>query len=150
MNDTNPEIFVNSDGSGNFTMRFKLNGADVWARGGNMIPMEEMEGRRSAAAISQLVQSAAAANFNIFRVWGGGIYQDDAFFDACDAQGIMLYEDVMFGSDGRIGPSGNALEVAELTYQIRRLAHHPSIFLWSACNECDGGGLYESFVSNHP
>ena len=78
---------------------------------------------------------------------GGGIYLDDAFFDACDAKGIMLYEDVMFGSDGRLAPVGNALELAELQYQVRRLAHHASIFLWSACNECGGGGTYESFVS---
>ena len=147
VNDSDPGVYAGSEGSGNFTMRFKLNGADVYARGGNMIPMEEMEGRRNSEAYKQLVDSAAAANFNVFRVWGGGIYQDDAFFDACDAKGIMLYEDVMFGSDGRLPPVGNALELAELQYQLRRLAHHPSVFLWSACNECGGGGTYESFVS---
>ena len=136
-----------AEGSGNLTMRFKLNGADVVALGGNMIPMEEMEGRRSAAALTQLVRSAAAAHFNVLRVWGGGIYQDDAFFDACDALGIMLYEDVMFGSDGRLPPVGNALELEELQYQVRRLASHPSIFQWSGCNECGGGGTYESFVA---
>jgi beta-mannosidase len=140
VNDTDPAAYAGSEGSGNFTMRFKLNGADVYARGGNMIPLEEMEGRRSSQAYSALVSSAAAAHFNVFRVWGGGIYLDDAFFDACDALGIMLYEDVMFGSDGRLAPVGNDLELAELQYQVRRLAHHPSVFLWSACNECGGGG----------
>ena len=147
VNDTYPSQFAGAEGTGNQTMRFKLNGADLYVRGGNMIPMEELEGRRNATAYRLLVNSSVAANFNTFRVWGGGIYLDDAFFDACDELGVMLYEDVMFGSDGRLDPVGNDLELAELQYQVRRLAHHPSIFLWSACNECGGGGTYESFVS---
>jgi beta-mannosidase len=133
-NDTDPATLAGQNGSGNTTMRFKINGADAYVRGGNMIPMEELEGRRSAAAYEQLVASAAAANFNVMRVWGGGIYLDDAFFDATDRLGIMLYEDVMFSSDGRIPPVGNELEAAELRYQLRRLAGHPSIFLWSGCS----------------
>ena len=133
-NDTDPATLAGSNGSGNTTMRFKINGADAYVRGGNMIPMEELEGRRSAAAYEQLVASAAAANFNVLRVWGGGIYLDDAFFEATDRLGIMLYEDVMFSSDGRIPPVGNELEAAELRYQLRRLAGHPSIFLWSGCS----------------
>ena len=137
-NDTDPAALAGRNGSGNATMRFKINGADAYVRGGNMIPLEELEGRRSAGAYAQLVASAAAANFNVMRVWGGGIFLDDAFFEATDRLGIMLYEDVMFSSDGRIPPVGNALEADELRYQLRRLAGHPSIFLWSSCNECGG------------
>lgn len=147
VDDTDPTPYLNSEGSGNFTMRFKLNGADVYARGGNIIPMEELEGRRSAAAVTAMVNASVAAGFNVFRVWGGGIYPEDAFFDACDEAGVMIYQDVMFGSDGRIAPVGNDLEAMELVYQVRRMAHHPSIFLWSACNECGGAGTYASFVS---
>ena len=87
------------DGSGNATMRFKVNGADIYARGGNIIPMEELEGRLSAVAYDRMVQSAADAHFNLFRVWGGGIDPPEAFFDAADRNGILIYEDVMFGSD---------------------------------------------------
>ena len=97
--DSDPSVLAGVDGSGNATMRFKVNGADVYARGGNIIPMEELEGRLSAVAYDRMVQSAADAHFNLFRVWGGGIYPPEAFFDAADRNGILIYEDVMFGSD---------------------------------------------------
>jgi beta-galactosidase/beta-glucuronidase len=83
------------DGSSNFTMRIKINGADVWARGGNMIPMEELEGRQSVEAYSALVASAAAAHFNMLRVWGGGVFLPEEFYSACDEVGIMVYQDMM-------------------------------------------------------
>ncbi len=150
-NDTDPAALAGGNGSGNSTMRFKINGADAYARGGNMIPMEELEGRRSAPAYAQLVASAAAANFNVLRVWGGGIYLDDAFFEATDRLGLMLYEDVMWSSDGRIPPVGNELEAAELKYQLRRLAGHPSIFLWSGCNgERAAENPRPRFLLRHP
>jgi hypothetical protein len=92
--DSDPSALAGANGSGNTTMRFKLNGANIYARGGNMIPMEEMEGRQSAAAYAHLVKSAADASFNVFRVWGGGIYLPEAFYDATDRYGILLYHDV--------------------------------------------------------
>ena len=71
-------------GSGNFTMRLRVNGADVFARGANLIPMEELEGRASATAIATMVASAADANMNMLRVWGGGIFQYNQFYgEAC-------------------------------------------------------------------
>lgn len=86
---------LQQDGSSNFTMRLKVNGADVWARGGNMIPMEELEGRQSVEAYRALVSNAAAANFNMLRVWGGGVFLPEEFYSACDAAGIMVYQDMM-------------------------------------------------------
>lgn len=74
-NDTDPSTLAGKDGQDGFTMRFKVNGANIWSRGSNMIPMEELEGRHSDAAHRRLVQSAAEAGFNTFRLWGGGIYQ---------------------------------------------------------------------------
>ena len=112
-NDTNPAALAGVDGSGKDTMRFKVNGADVYARGGNIIPMEELESRMQASAYDRMVQSAADANFNFFRVWGGGIYPPEAFYDAADRNGILIYMDVMFGSDGRIAPMGSATESAK-------------------------------------
>ncbi len=67
-NDTDVDALRGQDGSGNFTMRFKVNGADVWSRGANMVPMDEMEGRLSDAAHTQLVRSAAAAGMNTLRL----------------------------------------------------------------------------------
>lgn len=89
-NDTNPAALAGVDGSGKDTMRFKVNGADVYARGANIIPMEELEGRIQAAAYDRMVQSAADANFNFFRVWGGGIYPVEEFYDAADRNGILI------------------------------------------------------------
>ena len=76
---------TNATGSDNWTMRFKVNGADMYSRGANVIPMDEMEGRLSAAAYQQLVRSAAAAGMNTFRIWGGGIYLHDVFYDTAGA-----------------------------------------------------------------
>ena len=74
---------------------------------------------------------------------GGGIWEPDVFFDACDEFGVILYTDQQF-TWGAIG--GTEQEAAELKYQLKRNSHHPSIALWDACNECGGGGLYDSFV----
>ena len=75
-------------------MRFRVNGAPIWARGANMIPPDELEGRYNAAVLQRQVQSAVDANFNMLRVWGGGVFLPDAFYDACDAAGILLYHDM--------------------------------------------------------
>ena len=105
--------------------------------------MELLDGRMSAAAHRRLVQSAVEAHMNTLRVWGGGIWEPDAFFDACDELGLLLYTDMQF-TWGSIG--GTAQEAAELDYQLKRNSHHPSIAMWDGCNECGGKGLYESFV----
>lgn len=131
--DSDPAKLAASEGSGNFTMRWKVNGADLYARGGNIIPMEEMEGRMSADAHVQMVRSAKAAGFTAFRVWGGGIYGPPAFYDAADEAGILMYHDAMYSSDGRINPQQTALEDAELRHNMRRIAHHPSIGHWDSC-----------------
>ena len=117
------------------------------------MPMDLMEGRYSVNATRRLVQSAADANFNMLRVWGGGVYEHRAFYDSCDDLGILLYHDLMFtwGSvDASINASGSnssAVVNAELNHQLKRLSHHPSIVLWSACNECGGGaGSYDEIV----
>lgn len=112
-----------------------------------MIPMDELEGRLSAEGYVQLVRSAAEGGMNTFRIWGGGIYYHDAFYDTADELGMVMYHDAMYSGDGRVNPYGNALEDAELRHNIRRLSHHPSIAMWDACNECGGGGIWDTFVS---
>lgn len=90
-NDTDPSTLIGRDGQDHFTMRFKVNGANIYSRGANMIPMEEMEGRSSVEAHRRLVQSAVEGGFNTFRLWGGGIFQYDAWYDACDEFGMLIY-----------------------------------------------------------
>lgn len=149
VNDTDPAVAKQAaaaDGTGGLTMFFRVNGAAVYARGANKVPMDLLEGRYSASSIRRLVQSAAEANFNTLRVWGGGVYEPRTFYDACDDFGILLYHDLMFtwGSvDASInvtGTNSSAIARVELNHQLKRLSHHPSIVMWSACNECGGGG----------
>jgi len=144
-NDTDPATLQGKDGSGSLTMRFRVNGANLYSRGGNMIPMEEYEGRANADAFRYLVKSAVDGRFNTFRIWGGGIFYYDAFYDACDEMGIIMYHDMQY-AQGDHSPSNTPLQDAELRHQLRRLSHHPSIVIWDGCNECGGGGIYASFV----
>ena len=92
-NDTDPATLAGRDGQDHYTMRFKVNGADIWSRGSNMIPMEELEGRTTAEGLRRLVQSGVEGGFNTFRLWGGGIFQYDAFYDACDEMGVLIYRE---------------------------------------------------------
>ena len=141
--------------------------AAVVALGSNVVPMEMLEARLTKEAYIALVKNAAAAGMTMLRVWGGGIFFDDAFYDACDEAGVMLYHDMMcvrIGGAARqrasaaFKPSaarhrytgyechdqqdnhcslGEPIEETELQQQIGRLAAHTSIVLWSGCNECN-------------
>jgi beta-mannosidase len=75
----------------------------------------------------QMVRSAADGGMNTLRVWGGGIYPPREFFDACDEHGVMVLQDMMYGTDGIMpGASATPDQEQELRHQIRRLASHPS------------------------
>ena len=132
-NDTDPDWVARSagvDGTADpaLTMRFRVNGAAILARGANLVPLDELEGRNSAASHHTLVRSVAEAGMNIMRVWGGGVYQYDAFYDAADEYGVLLYHDIMYV--GQQPPAVTATQEQELRYQIRRLSCHPSIILY--------------------
>ena len=146
VNDTNATIVEEStgaNGSGSFGMFFRINGAAIYARGADLVPMEEMEGRLDAVAYDTLVRSTTAANMNMIRIWGGGIYPPDIFYDSCDENGILLYHDLMFAGNGHdistakqpFSITTNTTIINEVTYQIRRLSHHPSIVLYDSANE---------------
>ena len=153
-NDTDPAYVANAtgaEGTSNNGMLFRVNGAPIFARGANMIPMEELEGRMRADAHRQLVRSAADAGFNMLRNWGGGIFLPDAWYEACDALGVMVYHDMQFAQNGH-SPAQTPTQEAEFRHQARRLSHHPSIVIWDGCNECrvdnDPGStaIYADFV----
>lgn len=119
--DSNPSRLANMSGSGNLTVRYVVNGAGIWARGANLVPLDEYAGRADAGAHTALVASAAAAGMNTILVWGGGIFQYDAFYDACDEMGILLYEDLMYSSEGFSTHlvSETASQAAEIQFQVR-------------------------------
>jgi hypothetical protein len=152
-NDTDPSYVANAtdqEGSDSHGMMFRVNGAAIMSKGANMIPMEEMEGWMDADAHTVLVKSAVEAKMNTLRVWGGGMFLPDAWYDACDELGILVFHDMQYAQDGH-SPQGSAEEDAELRHNIRRLSHHPSIMVWDGCNECivkmnTSTAIYATFV----
>jgi len=151
-NDTDPAVRANTsaEGSGTHGMFFRVNGAAIYSRGGNMVPMEELEGRLDGEAHRILVKSSADVGMNTLRVWGGGIFFPDEFYDACDEYGVLVYHDMQYANKPGVGhgPTATATQDAELRYQIRRLSHHPAIVLWDGANEVifNSTSAYATFV----
>jgi beta-mannosidase len=117
---------------------FSINDKPVYAKGANMIPLDVFLPRVKREDYEQLIDRALDANFNMLRVWGGGVYEDDYFYDLCDEKGIMVWQDFMFACALYSGDSSFLSTVRyEVEEQIRRLRNHPSIVLWCGNNEVD-------------
>ena len=119
---------------------FKVNGLPFYAKGANYVPEEMIETWINAEHTLPLLQSAKDAHFNMLRVWGGGIYPSDDFYNLCDALGILVWQDFMYA--GTMYPYDEAfLENAriEAEEQVKRLASHPSLALWCGGNEISEG-----------
>jgi beta-mannosidase len=117
----------------------KVNGREIFCRGANWIPADALPSRIRPDAVRDLLQSAADANMNMIRVWGGGFYEPDWFYDLCDELGLMVWQDFMFACN--LYPSTvDFLDnvSAEVDYQVKRLSSHPSIVLWCGDNELVG------------
>lgn len=123
------------------TFGFVCNGVPFFAKGANWIPADAVVGRASAGDLRARVQDAVDAHMNMLRVWGGGIYEEDAFYDACDELGLCVWQDAAFacvtfpGFDP--GYVGNVR--VEFEQNVRRLRHHPSLALWCGNNELEMG-----------
>lgn len=119
---------------------FKVNGQDVFIKGANYIPQDNFLTRVSDSSYRKIIRDAKSAHINMLRVWGGGIYEKDIFYDLCDENGIMVWQDFMFAC--AMYPVDkdfirNALsEVAENIYRLR---NHPCLALWCGNNEIDEG-----------
>ena len=113
-----------------------VNGEKVFCKGANWIPEGLFPGTASAAVVERRVGQAFDAGMNMLRVWGGGLYEQPAFYEACDRLGIMVWQDFMFACatypEDRPFPE---LVEHEAATQVTRLAHHPSIMLWCGGNE---------------
>ncbi|XP_069711079.1 beta-mannosidase [Phaenicophaeus curvirostris] len=123
-------------GSPGLSFYFRINGRPIFIKGSNWIPADSFQDRVTYDMLWLLLKSAADANMNALRVWGGGIYEQDEFYDICDELGIMIWQDFMFAC--ALYPTDkNYLESvrAEVSHQVRRLKSHPSIILWSGNNE---------------
>ena len=119
---------------------FKVNGVPMYAKGANYVPEEMIETWINADNTLSLLRQAKDAHFNMLRVWGGGIYPSDDFFNICDSLGILVWQDFMYA--GTMYPYDEAfLENAriEAEEQVKRLASHPSLALWCGGNEISEG-----------
>ncbi len=121
------------------SFQFVVNGVPFFAKGANWIPDDGILSRLTPQRYRHRVADAAAANMNMLRVWGGGIYEDDAFYDACDEMGICVWQDFMFACSAYPcwDAEFRASVEAEARDNIRRLRHHPCIALWCGNNEVE-------------
>lgn len=115
-----------------------INGKTIFCKGGNVIPQEVFLAQITDSATSRLVEQMSLANFNIARVWGGGYYPDDLFYELCDQKGIMVWQDFMFACAIYPGTDDFLENVRrEIKYQIPRISAHPSVVLFNGNNEVD-------------
>ncbi len=118
---------------------FEVNGKACFAKGANWIPADAFATRMTRDRYAHLIRSAADANMNMLRVWGGGIYEDDAFYDLCDEMGVLVWQDFMFACNAY--PTFNEAWMdsvaAEAVDNVRRLRHHPCIAFWCGNNELE-------------
>ncbi|KAH1006300.1 hypothetical protein HUJ05_007047 [Dendroctonus ponderosae] len=122
------------------TFYFKVNGEPIFVKGSNEIPINILpELGQDRQTIRYLLQSAKEVNMNMLRVWGGGVYESDYFYEIADQLGIMIWQDFMFACS--LYPANElflADVVAEVDHNIKRLYHHPSIVVYSGNNENEG------------
>ncbi len=121
---------------GKNTFRFLINSKPIYVKGVNWIPADSFLPRVSENKYRSLLQMAADAHMNMVRVWGGGIYEQDIFYDTCDELGLLVWQDFMFacGAYPEI-PVFMQNVTTEAKEAIRRLQHHPCLALWCGNNE---------------
>ena len=133
------ELRQNKDSRG-ISFEFVINGKPVFAKGVNWIPADFFPHRMTEERYRELLQACKDANINMIRVWGGGIYEPDIFYDLCDEMGIMVWQDFMFA--GTLYPGDKSFidnVKKEAEEQVKRLRHHPCIVLWCGNNEVKNG-----------
>lgn len=115
---------------------FLVNGIPIYIKGANYIPQDAFPSRVQIEDYQQTLQMAKEANMNMLRVWGGGIYENDEFYELCDEMGILVWQDFMFACSLYPGDSAFIKNVKEeAIFQIKRLRDHPSLALWCGNNE---------------
>jgi len=129
------ELVTEPDSAGK-SFYFKLNGKPVFCKGANYIPQDIFQDRVSPDHYKRLLDDVRASNMNMLRVWGGGIYEDDLFYQLCDARGILVWQDFMYACAMYPGNGRFFKNVAAEAYeQIERLRQHACIALWCGNNE---------------
>lgn len=129
---------------------FRVNGNDIFCKGANWIPADAYPSRQTPAMIRSLLVNVKAANMNMIRVWGGGQYEKDFFYEICDELGILIWQDLMFSCS--LYPSTNEFIASvekEVIYQAKRLRDYACLALWCGDNEVIGAlTWYEASKKN--
>jgi beta-mannosidase len=130
---------------------FVVNGVPVFAKGANWVPADSFPERVTRERYRQLIGSARDANMNMLRVWGGGYYESDDFYELCDEMGIMVWQDFMFACSMYPGDEKFLASVrAEAEDNVRRLRNHPSIVIWVGNNEVETAWQHWGWKQNLP
>lgn len=130
--DTSPD----PDEPGASLFRFVLNGVPIFAKGACWVPTTSFVAEVDDDRYRRLIEQAAGANMNMIRVWGGGIYEPDVFYDLCDELGLLVWQDFMFACAHYPEDDATLDNVrGEVTDQVRRLRNHPCLALWCGNNE---------------
>lgn len=119
--------------------QFVLNGVPLFAKGGDYIPMDSLITRAGDDKKRQLLRDCRHAHMNMIRIWGGGYYETDSFYNICDEYGILVWQDFMFACAPYPFYEDAFLESVkeEITCNVRRLRHHASLALWCGNNEIE-------------
>lgn len=128
-----------ADEHGQHAFAFILNGVKLFAKGANWIPADNFIGGIPDIRYLDLVDLAVEGNMNMLRVWAGGIYEKDVFYEACDRRGVLVWQDFAFAN--ALFPDFNKDFMdnvrREVAYNVKRLRNHPSLALWCGNNEID-------------
>ncbi len=129
-------IQLQLEDNGKNTFRFLVNSKPVFLKGANWIPVDSFIPRADDNVYKKLIQLAKEANMNVLRVWGGGIYESDLFYDLCDQLGILVWQDFMFACAAYPDNEEFLKDIiTEAEQNILRLQRHPSIAIWCGNNE---------------
>ncbi|MCR6656031.1 MAG: glycoside hydrolase family 2 protein [Opitutus sp.] len=126
------------------SFQFVVNGRAIFAKGANWIPAHTFVAKLTRADYERDLRAAAIAHMNMIRVWGGGIYESEHFYDVCDELGLLVWQDFMFACTRY--PADRAFVQSskeEAAYQARRLRHRASLALWCGNNEIFGINAHE-------
>lgn len=128
-------LWREKDGQGE-TFGIRVNGKLIFCKGANWIPLDALPDRLTEAHYRQILDSCVDVNMNMLRIWGGGLYEPDVFYEYCDEHGILLWHDFMFAAGPYLAvPSYLENVRAEIENVVLRRRHHPSIALWCGNNE---------------
>ncbi|MGK9476271.1 beta-mannosidase [Melioribacter sp. OK-6-Me] len=128
------EVRLKEKGENSF--KFIINGKEIFAKGVNWIPCDAFLPRVTESRYRKMLKMAVDANMNIIRVWGGGVYENDIFYEICDELGLLIWQDFMFAC-GAYPEHKEFIDNVkkEIIYNVKRLQYHPSLAIWCGNNE---------------